>query len=95
MPTQLTSAFNAHFRTEPVYRGPRIKTGDLVSWRNPATGAHHGRLRVDFVYPHLGLVLLRGDFGRVSLRTGAPSPETRRVRLEQVTPEAAAVEVAS
>ena len=100
MPTPLTSSFNAHHTTAPAYKGPRLRTGQLVTWRNPSTGAHHSGVRVEFVYPHLGLVLLRGDFGRVNLRTGAPSPETKRVRIDQVTvdpvpADASVVEVAS
>lgn len=92
MPTPLTAAFNAHHTTAPAYKGPRLRTGDLVTWRNPATKGHHSGLRVEFIYPHLGLVLLRGDFGRVSLRTGAPSPETKRVRIDQVSVDAVVAE---
>lgn len=92
MPTAIDYTFNAHHRTGSTYRGPALKAGDRVTWRNPSTGAHHSGLRVDFIYAQLGLVLVRGDFGRVSLRTGAPSLETRRVRLDQVTVEARAGE---
>ncbi len=79
----------AHFRTRPG-TAPRLQVGDRVVWRNPATGGHHGGLRIEFVYPSIGTVLLRGDFGRMSLRTGGPHIESRRVRIEQVTADVAA-----
>ena len=89
---QSLTAFNAHHRSEPLYGGPRLQAGDLVSWRNPATAAHWGGLRVEFVYPQIGVVLLRGNVGRVSLKTGASRIETVKVRLDQVTVEARAGE---
>lgn len=90
MPTAIDYTFNAHHRTGSAYRGPALKAGDRVTWSNPSTGTRHKGLRVEFIYVQLGLVLLRGDFGRVNLRTGAPSLETRRVRLDQVAVEAVA-----
>jgi hypothetical protein len=81
----------AHHRTRPGV-GPQFQSGDVVSWRNPSTGAHHDRLTVEFVYPTYGVVLVRGDFGRLSLKSGLPSLESRRVRMEQVTLEARAQE---
>jgi hypothetical protein len=92
MPTAIDYTFNAHHRTGSVYRGPALKSGDRVTWTNPSTGARHSGLEVEFIYTQLGLVLLRGDFGRVNLRTGAPSPETRRVRLDQVAVDAVVAE---
>lgn len=74
----------AHHRTQPG-KGPQFASGDRVTWRNPGTGETHGGLVVEFVYPTLGMLLLRGDFGRVSLRTGRPHIQTERVRMEQVT----------
>lgn len=75
-----------HFRTRPGV-GPQLRTGDVVSWRNPATAQHWGGLRVEFVYPRQGTVLLRGWFGRLSWRDGGEHAESKVVRIEQVTLE--------
>lgn len=82
---------SAHHRTQPG-RGVQLARGDVVSWRNPATKAHYGGLRVEFVYPTYGVVLLRGDFGRISLRHGGPLIESRKVQIAQVTLEQRAAE---
>lgn len=84
---------SSHYRTQPG-RSPQFRAGDVVAYRNPSTGAHHGGLEVKFVYPTLGVLLLRGDFGRPSLRTGKPAIETNKVRIEHVTLERRAGEVA-
>lgn len=76
----------AHHRTRPGV-GPQFRAGDTVSWRNPATGAHHGGLLVEFVYLQLGVLLVRGDFGRPSLRTGGAAIQSSQVRMDQVTLE--------
>lgn len=81
----------AHHRTQPGV-GPQFREGDLVSWRNPSTGGHWGGLRVEFVYPQLGMALVRGHIGRPSLKTGAPLVESARVRLADLTLEARAAE---
>ena len=89
-------AFNvhraAHHRTRPGV-GLQLSTGDRVVWRNPATGAVCSDLKVEFVYPQFGIVLLRGDFGRLSLRTGGAHIESRRIRIDQVALQARAAEV--
>jgi hypothetical protein len=85
--------FNAHFRSEPAFhRGVRLKAGDTVAWRNPSTGEVWSGLRIDFVYPASGTVLVRGCFGRLSMRTGGDHVESKVVRMEQVTVEARAGE---
>lgn len=84
----------AHYRTQPG-RGPQLRSGDLVSWRNPNNGAHHDGLEIKFVYPSYGVLLVRGDFGRLSLKTGKPAIESRRIRMEHVTLERRAVGAAS
>lgn len=79
----------AHHRTRPGV-GLQLSTGDRVVWRNPSTGAVCPGLRVEFVYPQFGIVLLRGDFGRLSLRTGGAHIESRRIRIDQVALQARA-----
>lgn len=82
---------SAHFRTSPT-SGSRFAQGDKVVWRNPSTGAAWGGLTVEFVYPAIGIALVRGWFGRPSLRTqGGHHIESRRIRLCQLTRESAAV----
>jgi len=75
----------AHFRAAPSPSG-RLEAGDRVTWRNPSTGAAWGGLTIEFVYPTTGLALVRGWFGRPSLRTeGGQHIESRRIRLCQLT----------
>jgi hypothetical protein len=80
----------AHFRDRPGSPGPRLTSGDRVTWTNPATGAAWPDLVVEFVYPALRLVLLRGHVGRISIRHGGPSIETIKVRIDQVALQAPA-----
>lgn len=45
--------------------GGSAKAGDTVRWVDPDTGLSHDNLRVEFAYPRLGNLYVRGKFGRV------------------------------
>jgi hypothetical protein len=93
MPAQiLVYPASAHFRDRPdtslcppKSARHRLAAGDEVRWRNPSMGCVWDGLTIEFVYPTIGIALVRGCFGRMNLRTGGDLVESRRLRLDQLT----------
>ncbi len=87
-----------HPRPQPRHGesgGGAARPGDLVAWTDPANGAVHAGLLVEFVYRTRGMALVRGFLGRFG-RDGSEHRQSKAVALADcvVTRRAATHEVA-